>query len=79
MTAAGVAAAAARGAQEVAAAGEAEAVTLFRGQALVTRRIPLEAPEGAVELTVKNLPPACTGTTSSWARRPFPWSRAARR
>ena len=37
-------------------AGRVTAVTLYRGQALVTRAVPVEAPAGAVELLVGDLP-----------------------
>jgi len=37
-------------------AGRVETVTLYRGQALVTRAVPVEAPAGRVELVVADLP-----------------------
>jgi uncharacterized protein (TIGR02231 family) len=48
-------AAAASGAN-VDATGQVEAVTLYRGQALVTRAVPVNAPAGPMQLTVKDLP-----------------------
>ena len=36
--------------------GKVEAVTLYRGQALVTRSVPVDAPAGQVELVVGGLP-----------------------
>jgi uncharacterized protein (TIGR02231 family) len=36
--------------------GQVTAVTLYRGQALVTRTIPLEGPKGPMEIVVTNLP-----------------------
>ncbi len=36
--------------------GEIDAVTLFRGQALVQRRVPVNAPKGRLELVVTDLP-----------------------
>ena len=38
------------------AEGTIESVTLYRGQALVTRLVSIEAPAGVVELRVRNLP-----------------------
>ncbi len=38
--------------------GKADAVTLYRGQALVSRIVPVDAPQGAVELVVPDLPAA---------------------
>ena len=38
------------------ATGSIEAVTVYRGEALVTRVIPLDAPAGPVDLTVTGLP-----------------------
>lgn len=38
------------------ATGSIEAVTVYRGEALVTRVIPLDAPAGPVDLTVTDLP-----------------------
>lgn len=49
----GMAAAPARGAE---AAGQIESVTLYRGEALITRLVPVEGPEGALELVVPGLP-----------------------
>ncbi len=43
---------------EVAAKGEVKTVVLYRGQALVTRAVPVDAPAGAVQLTVTDLPEA---------------------
>ena len=40
----------------VRSAGKVELVTLYRGQALVTRAVPFEAPAGPVELLVGELP-----------------------
>ena len=40
------------------AKGSVESVTLYRGQALVTRVVPIDAPAGAVQLTVSGLPDA---------------------
>lgn len=39
-----------------AVAGKVVSVTLYRGQALVTRAVPVEAPAGAIELLVGDLP-----------------------
>ncbi len=44
------------GADEVKATGKIEAVTLYRGQALVTRTVAFDAPPGAVQLVVTDLP-----------------------
>jgi uncharacterized protein (TIGR02231 family) len=51
-------AATAMGADPVTEKGAIEAVMLFRGQALVTRVVPLTAPAGAVQLVVTDLPEA---------------------
>jgi uncharacterized protein (TIGR02231 family) len=48
-------------AREVQEKGTVEAVTLFRGQALVTRLVPFDAPAGPVELTVTDLPHSVLG------------------
>jgi len=53
-----VAAPAARAVESVEAKGRVETVTLYRGQALVTRVVPVAAPAGAVRLTVSGLPEA---------------------
>jgi len=50
--------AAAGAATTVEAKGKVDTVTLYRGQALVTRVVPVTAPAGAVELTVTELPEA---------------------
>ncbi len=47
---------AAQGAGQAEAKGKVETVTLYRGQALVTRVVSFEAAAGAVQLTVTNLP-----------------------
>jgi len=44
------------GAGEVKVAGKIEQVTLFRGQAMVVRVVPVDAPAGPVELVVTALP-----------------------
>ena len=44
------------GAEAQVVTGKVEAVTLYRGQALVTRTVPLDGPVGAVELVVTDLP-----------------------
>lgn len=49
------------GAQTIQEKGKIETVTLFRGQALVTRVVPVKAQAGAVELTVSDLPDAVLG------------------
>jgi hypothetical protein len=36
--------------------GKVDTVTLYRGQALVSRRVPIDGPQGAVELVVPDLP-----------------------
>ncbi len=41
--------------------GKVEAVTLYRGQAMVTRRVPVEGPAGAAELLVGGLPQRVVG------------------
>ena len=46
---------------EVSAPGKVEAVTLYRGQALVTRVVPFEGKAGPVELTITDLPAAVQG------------------
>jgi len=56
-----VAAAAATQAAPAEATGRVTDVTLYRGQALVTRTIPLEAKKGAVELVVGDLPENIVG------------------
>jgi len=43
-------------AQEPGVKGTVEAVTLYRGQALVTRTVPVEGPAGRVEMVVAELP-----------------------
>lgn len=43
-------------AEPVEARGKVDAVTLYRGQALVTRVVPLKATKGAIQLVVKDLP-----------------------
>ncbi len=43
-------------ADEVKVAGKVDAVTLYRGQALVTRVVSFDAPKGAVQLVVTDLP-----------------------
>ena len=48
-------------AQTIEEKGTVEAVTLFRGQALVTRAVPVSARQGSVELTVIGLPKAAVG------------------
>ena len=53
-----VAAAGAPAAESVSQKGTIESVMLFRGQALVTRLVPVKAPVGAVQLTVTELPDA---------------------
>ena len=58
MAIAGLFADAAYGANEVEAKGTVDAVTLYRGQALVTRIVSFDAPAGAVQLVVKDLPEA---------------------
>lgn len=60
-----LAASAAHGAETISAKGRVESVTLFRGQALVTRLVPVEAKEGAVQLTVTELPEAADGNSLS--------------
>jgi len=50
-------------AQSVSAKGRVESVTLYRGQALVTRLVPVDAKEGAVQLTVTDLPEAVEGSS----------------
>lgn len=45
----------------VEAPGKLESVTLYRGQALVTRIVSVEAPQGAVQLTVTGLPESVLG------------------
>jgi len=57
----GVTACAACAAETVEEKGRVDAVTLFRGQALVTRVVPVNAKSGAVELTVAGLPKAIVG------------------
>lgn len=52
---------AARAAQVVREAGKVEEVTLYRGQALVTRVVRFEAAAGAVQLVVTELPQAILG------------------
>ena len=44
------------GADELKATGKIEAVTLYRGQAMVTRVVAFDAPAGAVQLVVQDLP-----------------------
>ncbi len=51
-----IAAAAAAETQSVTQAGAVEQVTLYRGQALVSRTIPIEAARGNIELVVPDLP-----------------------
>ena len=51
-----LASAAGLGAAPVQTEGKVESVTLYRGQALVTRTVSVEAPAGPVELVVGNLP-----------------------
>jgi len=41
--------------------GRVESVTLYRGQALVARAVPVDAPAGAVQLTVPGLPDSIVG------------------
>jgi len=51
-----LAASCAQGAQQFKVKGKVDSVTLYRGQALVTRAVPFNAPAGAVQLTVTDLP-----------------------
>lgn len=46
----------AQGTEQVEARGKVNAVTLYRGQALVTRTVSFDAPAGGVQLTVTDLP-----------------------
>ena len=54
--AAGLLVSVAQGAEQVEAKGKVDAVTLYRGQALVTRVVSFDAPAGGVQLTVTDLP-----------------------
>jgi len=56
MAIAGLFAPVAYGANEVEAKGRIEAVTLYRGQALVTRAVEFDAPVVAIQLLVQDLP-----------------------
>ena len=56
-----VVASVASGATTIKAQGKVESVTLYRGQALVTRRVPIDARAGAVQLTVTDLPVSVVG------------------
>ena len=47
--------------EKIEAKGKVNAVTLFRGQALVTRTVPIEAGAGSIQLTIKDLPPSIQG------------------
>jgi hypothetical protein len=49
------------GAADEAISGTVEKVTLYRGQALVTRVVPIDAPQGGVEVVVSNLPEQVLG------------------
>jgi uncharacterized protein (TIGR02231 family) len=60
-----LAAPAAHAVQAVEGAGKVESVVLFRGQAQVTRLVPVTAPAGAVALTVVGLPESVVGESLS--------------
>jgi len=56
MTFTSVATAMAGDAKAITHAGTVDSVTLYRGQAMVSRTVPVDAPSGAVELVVPDLP-----------------------